>query len=381
MALTRRNFITGSIAASVLPFLPGCRPPVRKGAVEPEPGPASGPADMLYGHSADAVRLNKNENPFGPSPRAVDAVRGALSQAHRYVNSAQLREAIAGVHGVEPEMIRLGTGSGDVLRTIPFALIGDGGNVVATLESYRATPAMAETMGAEVRWVHLRPDWTYDTDGLLEAVDADTRIFYLVNPNNPTGTTLGHDAIASIADALPGHVMFLIDEAYFHFLPAGSKTGIDLLKAGHENVFVTRTFSKAYGLAGLRIGYGVGHPDAVARISRFMTAGTNTAAFAAALAALDDHEHVARFLEQARRSREFYEKELQALGLEYVAGSAPLILVEVGDRCEEIVDAMAEDNVFVRKGKSWGMPGHIRISFGLDSQNEAAVAALAKRLS
>jgi histidinol-phosphate aminotransferase len=379
MGLDRRTFLRGTAAASLIPFLPACtgpRPPEVPGGGAADPGPV----DFLYGHSNGAVRLNKNENPFGPSPRALEAIRGGLDHAHRYVGTSQLRKALAELHGVGEENVRLGTGSGDVLRTLPIALLRDGGNVVATLESYRATPAMAEQLGAEVRWISLKPDWTYDVEGLLGAVDSGTKILYLVNPNNPTGTTLDYDEIVSIADSLPKEVLFLIDEAYFHFLPAGSRTGVDLFKSGRDNVFVTRTFSKAYGLAGLRIGYGIGSADVVARISDFMTTSLNTAGFGGAIAALSDGEHVRRFVDHAKTARAFYEKELSSMGLEYVVGSAPLILVEVGERCEEIVDAMAGENVFVRNGRSWDVPRHIRISYGLEDQNRAAIESLGRQV-
>ena len=379
MSLTRRRFLGGSVAASMLPLLPACRPRTPVASPAPVAGSPSG-VDFLYGHAQDAVRLNKNENPFGPSPRAIEAVREGLGQAHRYVSTMQLREALAGLHGVGVENVIVGTGSGDVLRTLPIALLHDGGGVVAVREAYSATPTMAENLNAGVKWIHLREDWSYDVEGMLAAVDAETRIFYLVNPNNPTGTTLDADAVTAIADALPAEVLFLIDEAYVHFLPDTSRTGIDLFRGGRENVFVTRTFSKAYGLAGLRVGYGVGSTEVVERVSRFLTASLNTAGFGGAIAALSDHEHVERFVAHAGACRAFYEKELSSLGLPVVSGSAPLVMAEVGERAAEVVDAMAGDGVFVRKGESWHMPRHVRISFGLEEQNRKVIESLARHM-
>jgi histidinol-phosphate aminotransferase len=379
MNLSRRRFISGSVAASILPFLPACRP---RGPVEVPASTAAGPSgvDFLYGHAPDAVRLNKNENPFGPSPKALQAVREGLDQACRYVNTSQLRAALADLHGVGEENVILGAGSGDVLRTLPIALMRDGGNVVTAREAYSATPRMAERLGAEARWIPLGSDWSYDVQGMLDAVDGETRIFYLVNPNNPTGTTLGADAVRAIADALPPEVLLLIDEAYVHFLPDTSRTGIDLFREGRENVFVTRTFSKAYGLAGLRIGYGVGSASIVEKASGFLTASLNTAGFGGALAALSDHAHVERFVKHAAACRSFYEGELSALGLAVVSGSAPLIMAEVGDGAPKVVDAMEQDGVFVRKGESWNMPRHIRISFGLEEQNRRVIESLARNV-
>jgi len=216
--------------------------------------------------------------------------------------------------------------------------------------------------------------------GLLGAVDSQTKIFYLVNPNNPTGTTLSYDELASIAEALPKSVLFFIDEAYVHFLP-GEKNGIDLIKAGHDNVFVTRTFSKVYGLAGLRIGYGVGHPDTIKKVAGYMFTLMNLAGYGGAIGALRDHEHVNKFLTHAKHCRKFYEKELTAAGLKYIIGNSPLLMVEVGEDSKTFVEKMAKENVFVRKGEDWDMPQHVRISYGLDEHNQAAVAALRKLLT
>jgi histidinol-phosphate aminotransferase len=184
----------------------------------------------------------------------------------------------------------------------------------------------------------------------------------------------------SIADALPKNVLFFIDEAYIHFLPDG-RNGIDLLKEGYDNVFVTRTFSKVYGLAGLRIGYGIGHPDVIKKVSTFQYTLMNTAGYGGAIAALDDHEHVKKFVDHAKTCKTFYEKELTALGLKYITGASPLLMVEVNEDSEAFVEKMAKENVHVRKGADWDMPQHVRISYGLEEHNKAAIAVLKKLLT
>ncbi len=374
MSISRRNFLRGSIAATAaVPFLEH----LSLDYCDASPDKI----DFLMGFAPDAIRLNRNENPFGPSPMALDSIKRGLDQACRYIiPPVQLRNELAGLHGVDNKMVRLGTGSGEILSAVALAYLRDGGNMVSTLQTYRTTPATAEKIGAEVKWVDLKPDWSYDVNGLLGAVDSQTKIFYLVNPNNPTGSTLSYDELASIADALPKNVLFFIDEAYVHFLP-GEKNGIDLIKAGHDNVFVTRTFSKVYGLAGLRIGYGVGHPDTVKKVATYMFTLMNLAGYGGALAALHDHEHVNKFLTQAKRCRKFYEKELTAARLKYIIGNSPLLMVDVGEDSKAFVEKMAKENVFVRKGEDWDMPHHVRISYGLDEHNQAAVAALKKLLT
>jgi histidinol-phosphate aminotransferase len=337
--------------------------------------------DFLLGFSPDAIRLNRNENPYGPSPMAIKAIERGLNQAHRYViPPVQLRNVLAERLDVENKMVRLGTGSGEILNAVSVAYLRDGGNLISTLQTFRTTPRMAGQIGAKVHWVKLKPDWSYDVKGLLAAVDSDTKVFYLVNPNNPTGTTLSYDEMKSIADALPKNVLFFIDEAYIHFLPDG-RNGIDLLKEGYDNVFVTRTFSKVYGLAGLRIGYGIGHPDVIKKVSTFQYTLMNTAGYGGAIAALDDHEHVKKFVDHAKTCKTFYEKELTALGLKYITGASPLLMVEVNEDSEAFVEKMAKENVHVRKGADWDMPQHVRISYGLEEHNKAAIAVLKKLLT
>jgi histidinol-phosphate aminotransferase len=337
--------------------------------------------DFKFGFPPGAIRLNRNENPYGPSPMAIEAIKQGLQEANRYVSpSTQLRKALADRCGVEEKMLRIGTGSGEILNAVPLAYLSDGGNMVSTLETFRATPNRAKKMGAKVKWIKLKSDWSYDVQGLLDAVDSETKILYLVNPNNPTGTTLSYEELESMVAALPKDVLFFIDEAYIAFLPKG-KTGVDLLKSGHENVFVTRTFSKEYGLAGLRVGYGIGHPHVIEKVSNYMFTSTNTAGFFGAIAALHDHEHVKKCVNNAKRCKSFYEKELSALGLKYIVGSSPLVMADVGEDSKTFVEKMAKENVFLRKGEDWDMPTHVRISFGLDEQNKAVIAALKKLLT
>jgi histidinol-phosphate aminotransferase len=378
MSISRRSFLRNSVAAAAaVPFLEHV-------SIDYCHAAETGTIDLVdfrLGFPPGAVRLNRNENPFGPSPMAIEAVKQGLSEANRYViPPTQLRKALADLHDVDEKMVRMGTGSGEILSAVALAYLKDGGNMVSTLETFRTTPMTAEKIGAKVKWIKLKPDWSYDVERLLGAVDSETKLFYMVNPNNPTGTTLGYDDLKSIADALPKDVLFFIDEAYVHFLP-DDKNGVDLLKSGHDNVFVTRTFSKVYGLAGLRVGYGVGHPDVVNKVAKYMFTQMNTAGFGGAIAALHDHDHVKKFLAHAKTCKGFYEKELSALGLKYIIGSSPLLMVEVGEDSKAFVDKMAKENVFTRKGEDWDMPTHIRISYGLDDQNKAAIAALKKLLT
>ena len=275
----------------------------------------------------------------------------------------------------------VGTGSGELLKLAPLVYARNGGNVVSPLETFRTTPSFAEKLGTEIRWTTLRDDASYDVDAMLSAVDGNTKIFYIVQPNNPTGTSVTDDELHKIADWLPPNVVFVIDEAYIHFMEDGA-TGIDLLKEGRKNVLVTRTFSKAYALAGLRIGYGLGHPDIMKQIAKFGCGptSTNMAGFGAAAASLEDNAHVRKSRDYIRKTRATYESAFHKMGLQTISGAPPFILVEVGDKASEIRDALMKQKIFVRDGAEWDLPKHLRISYGLEEENQAFIEALAKLL-
>ncbi len=371
MSLSRRSFLRRSAAVAA------AAPLYQHLSVDFCDAAADEPVDFSGGFAPGAVRLNRNENPFGPSPLALQAIQRGLRESNRYVGSQPLVKRLAAMYGVEEDSVLLGHGSTELLKLIAIAHLKDGGNIVSTVETFRVTPIYAEKLGAQVRWVPHRWDWSYNTDALLAAVNSETKVFYLVNPNNPTGAWLDYDGLVAIADALPKDVVFFIDEAYWEFLPGNRPTGLDLVKSGYQNVVVTRTFSKVHGLAGLRIGYGIAHPDAIKKLANFRVAGVNLAGYGGALASLDDHEHIDKFVKLNQTAREFYRKELSALGIPYVSGVSPYVLADVGDAGKVLKDMEAE-GVFVRPGSTWQMPRYIRISYGLEEENQAAIRALKK---
>lgn len=371
MSISRRGFLTSSAAAAAsIPFL-------RPLDVDTCGSLAQQGIDYSMGFPPDAIRLNRNENPLGPSPRAVEAAVDGVRVSSRYADSILLRPMLAEHLDVDVDSVLVGTGSGELLKLAPLVCVRNGGNVVSTLETFRSTPDFARALGAEIKWVKLLEDGSYDVDGLLNAVDGNTKLFYLVQPNNPTGTLLDYTGLVKIADSLPRDVLFLIDEAYIHFCHDG-RTGLDLVKAGYENVLVTRTFSKAYALAGLRCGYGIGHPDIMRQLSAFGCGptSTNMAGYGAAAASLLDDAHVLRSREYVQASRNFFEDQFRQMGLGYISGPPPFILVEIGDRANQVRDALVDRKIYVRKGEEWDLPRHLRVSYGLEAENRAFFAAL-----
>lgn len=334
--------------------------------------------DFSMGFPGDAVLLNRNENPLGPSPAAVAAANEGVSHAYRYADPILLRRLLSEHHELDQEFILVGTGSGELLNLQAIAFARDG-NVISTRQSYTSPALYAGKLGAQIKWVDLQFEnrHRYDFDALIAAVDKDTRVFCLVSPNNPTGERVGYEQLRRIADALPPRVLFLIDEAYIQF-EANGRTGIDLLYEGYRNVLVTRTFSKAYALAGLRIGYGLGHPDIMKEIAKYGCGptSTNMAGFGAAVAALDDSGHLDRSRNFLKKSREFYQQQCRSLGIDLVAGSAPFALLDLGSRAKSVHQQLRERHIFVRHGSDWGLPNHLRVSYGRAPENQAFFNAL-----
>ena len=360
MSLSRRQFITNStISAAGLPLL---------GSLGIDYCEASEPdsLDWSMGFPQDAVLLNRNENPIGPSPLAIKAATEGIPKAFRYADPNAIRTLLAEHYQLARENILVGTGSGELLKIAPLAFATDG-NVVSTRESFRSVAVHSERFGARVKWVNLlkEQNYAYDIQGLLKAVDRETRILFAVTPNNPTGLSLSYAELKTIADGLPKRVLFIVDEAYIDIDPP-EKSGIDLVREGYTNVLVTRTFSKAYALAGLRCGYGIGHPDLMKKLSKYGCGptSTNMAGFGAMAASLADTAHLQRSRDYAKKTRALFEENFKELGIPYLSGPTLFIMGYFGDRVEAINKELRRNKIFVRPGGEWDLPEHIRVSYG-----------------
>ncbi|MCC3859894.1 pyridoxal phosphate-dependent aminotransferase [Pseudemcibacter aquimaris] len=336
--------------------------------------------DWSMGFPDGSTLLNRNENPIGPSPKAVQAAKKGVEKSFRYADRILIRKLLAEEHGVPEDHVIVGVGSGEILNIMPLVYMREANkNMVAVWESYRPVPGRATLLGGEVKWVNLLPeeDYQFNVDRLLAAVDADTRLLFLVTPNNPTGAVMGYDDVKRLADNLPDHVKLIIDGAYRDFQNDG-RDEIELIKGGNKNILVTRTFSKIYAMAGLRAGYGIAHPDIIKELSKFGGSPTsvNMAGFGAMAASLGDDEFIAKSRGFVKNARSYFERELGALGINTMAGPPIFILAEFGERTQEIVDALKARKIFIRAGGEWGMPNHARISYGLDHENATLIAAL-----
>ncbi len=369
-SLARRTFLQALAAAAAGASFPRLAF-TQEGAGEPLPDFPVG------GFAKGSVRLNFNENPLGPSPKAIKAVlENGLREANRYNLIETLIERIAKHHDVPAKSVVVGCGSTEFLQFTPWAFLKDGGNIVLPVPTYGWCGGVAKSMGREVIEVPLAREGTVDAGSLKKAITRDTRMLYVANPNNPTGAGLPLDEIASLTGALPDGAMFLVDEAYNDFLPQG-KSAIDLVRRGAP-VLVARTFSKGFGLAGLRLGYAIGSDPVLETLKNVWWGdlGINTAVYVAAPAALDDKEHVARYVQTVDSGLEQLKSGLAAKGFKPYPHRAPFFMVDTGKPARPLVRALQEKKVYVRDGSAWDMPTFLRVSVGTAEENEGFLRVL-----
>ena len=341
-----------------------------------EPGkPVEELARDLGLREEEIIKLASNENPLGPSKKALEAMRRTLERAHFYPDGGgyELRGAIAERLGVARENVVLGNGSNEIIEFIGHAFLRPGDEVVVARHSFAVYKLMAQLFGADTVEVP-DPGYTADLDAMLAAVTPRTRVLFLANPNNPTGTMVGQEAIDRFMAAVPDHVLVVFDEAYHEFLDDAPDV-LPYVKQG-RNVVVMRTFSKIMGLANLRIGYGITTPELAAVLQRTRQPfNANGIAQAGALAGLGDEEHMRRTRELTREGRTFLEKEFAAMGLEYVQSVANFVLVKVGDG-NAVFQAMLRKGIILRAMASYGLPEWIRVSVGTMEQNRRCIEGL-----
>jgi histidinol-phosphate aminotransferase len=321
------------------------------------------------------VKLSQNENPLGSSPKAMAALRGMTSLSE-YVEDDHraLRERLARPYGLALENVTIGHGSNELVQLVFTAFVDPGDEIVTGKPTFSLFRKDADVAAARTLEVPLR-DGVHDLAAMLAAVGERTKLVFVCDPNNPTGTRVEREALLAFARALPPHVLLVIDQAYREYMDAGGTDGVDVL-AVRPNTLVLRTASKIYGLASLRFGYGYGSPDVVAALGRvrlpFNVAGP---AAVAVLAALDDDAFVVRSLANNERGKAQLYAAFARLGLRAYPTAANFIAVETPVAAQTAYDALLERGVIVRSGDGLGMPGFIRVTVGTPEQNEAFLTA------
>ena len=341
-----------------------------------EPGkPVEELAREMGLQASEIIKLASNENPLGPSPKALHAMREALERSHFYPDGGgwELRGAIAAKLGLERENVILGNGSNEIIEFIGHAFLNPGDEVVTAGHAFAVYSLMAQLFGAKTVEVP-DPGYTHDLPAMLAAITPQTRQVFIANPNNPTGTMVGQDAIDRFMDKVPDHVLVIFDEAYFEFLDEPPDV-IRFVREG-RNVVVMRTFSKIQGLAALRIGYGVAPAGLASVLQKTRQPfNANGIAQAGAVAGLQDEDHMRKTREITFEGRRFFETEFKALGLEYVPSSANFVLVRVGDGDRVFKELLAR-GIIVRAMRSYKMPDWIRVSVGTMEQNRRFIREL-----
>ena len=338
---------------------------------------------LEYGIS-DVLKAASNENPLGPSPRAVEAVIASLGDAHFYPDSQarSLHTALAERNDLDPEQIVIGNGSVECIDLIARAFLRPGDDAVVGFPTFPRFQIACQVVGVRPRVVpHV--DWRFDLDGLREAVTADTRVLFLDNPCNPTGTGIEPGDLAALLDDLPPETLVVLDRAYYEFEPPAFRFDEDLdrIRDG-ANLVVLRTFSKAHGLAGLRIGYALTRLEHAHALERVREAfNTSSLAQAAALAALDDTAHVERTREVVFTERSWLAARFDELGLEYVPSLTNFLFTNLGPRAADINEALLSRGIVIRPMSAPGIETWARISVSARAGNERLLAALEEALA
>jgi len=327
--------------------------------------------------AANITKLASNENPLGPSPLAVKAIERALSDIARYPdgNGFDLKSALARRHGVDMAQIVLGNGSNDVLELAARVFLGAGCEAIYSQHAFAVYALATQAVGATGIETPAR-DFAHDLGAMLKAVTPRTRMVFIANPNNPTGTLIASEELFAFLGALSNTVIAVLDEAYYEYLPADSNGGSIPWLAQFPNLIVTRTFSKAYGLAGLRIGYAFAHRGIAGLMNRVRQPfNVNSIALAAAAAALDDHEFVRRSFDLNQTGMRQITQGLDRLGLNCIPSSGNFISFRV-NHAANVFRQLLQRGVIVRPVASYGMPDYLRVSIGLEAENARFLESL-----
>lgn len=341
-----------------------------------EPGKPIEEVEREYGISG-SVKLASNENPLGPSPRALAVLRERLPELHLYPDGDcfYLKRALAQKLGVEPDRLIFGNGSNEIIELAARTFMRPGDEAVMAEQAFVVYELIVQAVGGKRKTVPLK-NFTHDLAAMADAVTPQTRLVFLANPNNPTGTIYRRRDWEAFLERISPDVLVIVDEAYFEYVEEADYPNSLDYHARHPAILTLRTFSKLYGLAGLRIGYGIGAKDVIALMQRVRQPfNVNAPAQWAALAALDDSEHVQRSLGVNQQGVKYLQTEFARLGLSYVPSQANFILVRVGNG-HEVFQRLLQQGVIVRPMVGYKFPEHVRVTVGSMAQNQKLIGAL-----
>jgi histidinol-phosphate aminotransferase len=327
--------------------------------------------------ASDIIKLASNENPLGPSPAALAAMQKVLASLHLYPdgNAFYLKQKLAEKLGVTTANVVLGNGSNEIIEFVGHTYFAPGVDVVVSQYCFAIYPLVAKLFGANVVTVPAK-NHGHDLPAMLQAITPQTRVVFVANPNNPTGTLAPREDVIELVNNVPDNVLLVMDEAYIEFLDDAMDL-VSLVRLGaRPNLLLMRTFSKIFGLAGLRLGYGIGHPDLIAAFEKIRQPfNINSIAQAGALAAMDDVEHMNKTRANNARGLNFFSAAFRQMNLEFVPSAANFVLVRVGEG-QRVFEAMQKQGVIVRPMGGYLLPEWIRLSVGTPQENERGLKAL-----
>jgi histidinol-phosphate aminotransferase len=324
------------------------------------------------------VKLASNENALGPSPKALQALQAALADIHRYPDNGcyYLREKLAEKYGVDRSQLLFGHGSNELIQLIALAFLCTEEEVITAEQTFILYPIMSTARGARVTEIPLR-EFTYDLEAMARQITGKTKIIFISNPNNPTGTMADAEVFGRFMEQVPADVLVVVDEAYAEYVmnPAYPDS-LEYLRQG-RNIIILRTFSKAYGLAGLRIGYALCPERLAGYMERVRVPfNVNYLAQVAALAALDDEEHLRRSQENNRQGLAYIYQELKQMGLSCVPTQTNFLLVNLGTKAEDVYQKLLREGVIIRSMASYGLNNYVRVTIGLPEENKRFIQSL-----
>ena len=347
-----------------------------------EPGkPIEDVAREIGLNPSEIIKLASNENPLGPSPKALEAMRRAVEHAHIYPDGGgyYLREAIAKKFGFRRENVILGCGSNEIIEFVGHAFLQPGDEVITADHAFAVYKLMAQLFGARTVEV-VEIEFGHDLDAMAAAITPRTKEIFIANPNNPTGTLVGQAEIDRFMERVPPNVVVVFDEAYYEFLKTPPDT-LKFVREGRQNIIVLRTFSKIQGLANLRVGYGIAAPELIEVLQKTRQPfNVNGVAQEAALAGLLDNDHQEKTRQLTWQGRDYLQREFAAMGLRFIPSHANFVLVKVGNGTD-IFKKLLKTGVIIRDMTSYKLPEWVRVSVGTMPQNERFIAELKKLMA
>ncbi|MDG4952209.1 histidinol-phosphate transaminase [Actinobacillus equuli] len=331
---------------------------------------------------SNIIKLASNENPFGFPESAKQAIINQLNDLTRYpdANGFELKATISKKFGVQANQITLGNGSNDLLELFAHTFAGEQDEIIYSQYAFIVYPLVTKAINAVAREISAK-NWGHDLEAFLAAVNEKTKLIFIANPNNPTGNFLTEAEIDAFLAKVPANVIVVLDEAYTEFTDASERLDSFGLLAKYPNLIVSRSLSKAYGLAGLRIGYAVSNPEIADLLNRVRQPfNCNSLALASAIAVMNDDAFVEKVAENNRQEMQRYEAFCQGQGLDYIPSKGNFITIDFKRPAAPIYEALLREGVIVRPIAGYGMPNHLRISIGLPAENDRLFAALVKVL-